>query len=371
MMKPKILIIDNSNALTGAFKSIWNYSQLLNNSYEFHYCLPKGSMVLRIIEGHNVPNLSLLFIEIGKNWKVFFYLPQLVINTLKLKRYCKMNQIKIVHINDLYNMTGVLLKICSDVKVVYHLRLLPSSYINKTYKIWVKIISRYADELIAVSQAAVAGAKQYSARNIKLLYDTVGSISPREIVKFPNDVVQFLYPSNYTLGKGQQYAIQAMAKVIAVNPNVYLTFVGSTFNRKGNCKFKEQLQNQIDVLKLAAFINLGEFESRLSERICKSDVVLNFSESESFSMVCLEALSYGTALIASDSGGPAELFEDKISGILVPNKDVEKMAEAMLLLAANQNLRIKMEQAGQIFVQKKFDVQLLASKLDEIYKGLL
>ena len=180
-----------------------------------------------------------------------------------------------------------------------------------------------------------------------------------------------MYPSNYTQGKGQQYAIQAMAKVIAVNPNVYLTFVGSTFNRKGNCKFKEQLQNQIDVLKLAAFINLGEFESRLSERICKSDVVLNFSESESFSMVCLEALSYGTALIASDSGGPAELFEDKISGILVPNKDVEKMAEAMLLLAANQNLRIKMEQAGQIFVQKKFDVQLLASKLDEIYKGLL
>jgi glycosyltransferase involved in cell wall biosynthesis len=370
-MKPKILIIDNSTGITGAFKSIWNYSQLLRNSYEFHYCLPKSSTVLKVIEGHNVPTFGLLFIEIGRNWKVFFYLPQLVSNTLKLKRYCKNNQIKIVHVNDLYNMIGVLLKIGSDIKVVYHIRLLPSSYISKTYKIWVKVISKYADELIAVSQAAVAGAKQYSTRNIKLLYDSVGSISRKEIVKSPNDVIQFLYPSNYTLGKGQQYAIQAMAKVIAVNPHVYLTFVGGTFNRKGNRKFKEQLQNQINALKLTAFITLGEFENNLSDQIYSSDIVLNFSESESFSMVCLETLSYGTALIASDSGGPSELFENNISGILVPNKDVEKMATAMLSLAGNNELRSKLAQEGQRYVQIKFDATLLARQLDQFYKGLL
>ena len=38
------------------------------------------------------------------------------------------------------------------------------------------------------------------------------------------------------------------------------------------------------------------------------DMVLNFSEAESFSLTCLDALYYGVPLIATDCGGPAELF---------------------------------------------------------------
>ena len=56
--------------------------------------------------------------------------------------------------------------------------------------------------------------------------------------------------------------------------------------------------------------------------------MLNFSESESFSMTCLESLYYGTPLIATDSGGPAELFKHGESGHLVPNRDVQAMAKA-------------------------------------------
>ena len=98
--------------------------------------------------------------------------------------------------------------------------------------------------------------------------------------------------------------------------------------------------------------------------------MLNFSESESFSLTCLDALVYGTPLIASDCGGPAELFEHNHSGILVPNKDVPAMTRAILDLAANENKRRRFSQEGKKFVQEKFKALNTYCKLKALYQSV-
>ncbi len=371
-MRPRILIIDNSTGLTGAFKSIFSYTQLLTHRYEFHFCLPHNSFVLKTLENSNVPYLTLPFIELSKSWLSLFYLPALFSNTWRLRTYCKKNNIRIVHVNDLYNMTGVLLKILLAVKIIYHIRLLPTSYIGKTYRWWIKIISASADVLLAVSNSTIKSANKFTRRHINLLYDTSGITSSQKTqIERNNERIEFLYPANYTLGKGQQYAIRAMERVVATNTKVHLTFVGGTFDKKANKEFKDQLQQEIDHRKLDNYITLGAFEEDMLSRITQSDIVLNFSESESFSMVCLEVLSCERALIATDSGGPSELFENGISGILVQNRDIIKMADAMILLAHDSDLRKSMGEEGRRFVLEKFDPQLQSAKLNEYYERLL
>ena len=71
------------------------------------------------------------------------------------------------------------------------------------------------------------------------------------------------------------------------------------------------------------------FAEKISEEYLDAAIVLNFSESESFSLTCLEAMFYGRPVIATRSGGPSEIIDHNESGILVDVKDVDAMANAM------------------------------------------
>jgi len=104
--------------------------------------------------------------------------------------------------------------------------------------------------------------------------------------------------------------------------------------------------------------------------ITKADLVLNLSESESFSMVCLEALKAGAPLVASDCGGPGEIIEHMRSGWLVPNRDVVAAADAIETLATDRGLRNRFRLEGRKRARSKFDVRENARQLSGLYSAL-
>ncbi|MFM8744584.1 MAG: glycosyltransferase, partial [Cytophagales bacterium] len=103
----------------------------------------------------------------------------------------------------------------------------------------------------------------------------------------------------------------------------------------------------------------------------KADVVLMFSESESFSMVCYEALFYGKPLIASDCGGPRELVENNVSGLLVTNRDTHAMANAMCTLVNYNELRYVLSINARKAIRDKMVDNLVSTKLGEVYKHFI
>lgn len=108
------------------------------------------------------------------------------------------------------------------------------------------------------------------------------------------------------------------------------------------------------------------FEENIFELMSHHDVVLNFSESESFSMVSLEALLMGKVLIATDSGGPKELFENGKSGFLV-ERDIQAIKSKMVLVASDAELRREIGIEGKRVASLKFDHITSAKRLKEIY----
>jgi glycosyltransferase involved in cell wall biosynthesis len=113
------------------------------------------------------------------------------------------------------------------------------------------------------------------------------------------------------------------------------------------------------------------FVKDVEQKIKEADIVLNFSESESFSLTCLDALFYGTPLIATDCGGPAELFEHGRSGCLVPNMDVQAMKNAILDLAGDPAKRQLFADQGRSYVRAKFNPRHTFGKLRKTYLSLL
>src|SRR5262249_38619380 len=93
---------------------------------------------------------------------------------------------------------------------------------------------------------------------------------------------------------------------------------------------------------------------------------LNFSVSESFSMTVLEASAKGVPVIATRSGGPAEIIEDGISGILVPVDDVASMAAAIRLLVCNRDYRSSIGRAAAERVRGTFSLDGFCRQLREV-----
>lgn len=367
----KILIIENSLGFTGAFKSIFQVTSSLVSQFEFIYLIPKGSKNVVQLKKSPFKVIEFKFIEISRSYKTLLYLPWLIYNSVKIIKQLKKTPVDIVHVNDMYNMLGVMIKILTPkVKLVYHIRLLPNSYVKGLYSIWKNIIESYADEIICVSETV---ASNFSKERVKVIYDSIKTshIEPVTSSKPTNDNLNILYLANYTPGKGHRQAIESLSKISLNINNAQLVFFGGTLNKAKNIRFKISLIQYSQKSGLADSVFFNGFSSFPEQEFAKADLMLNFSESESFSMTTLEALAHGIPIIATDCGGPSEIIENGLSGLLVPVNDIDAMSSAIKTLISDKSLRLSLSQNGQQRVNMKFKFEEQTSKLFNVYNRLL
>ncbi len=365
-----ILLIDNSPAFTGAFKSVFQAAQTLKKHYRFVFVIPANSTNDSLLEQAGFTVIQLNFLEIAKTPKAIFYLPVLLYNAFKIRGIAKREGIGIVHVNDLYNLTGIVAKwLMPQIRLVYHVRLLPTSYAGTLYPFWRNLILCYADRILCVSEAV---AKYFSSAKTTVIYDTLPrSYGALAAGHSPNPEFTILYLANYIPGKGHQQALEAFARARPDMPPARLVFYGDTWQKKKNERFKQQLVNRAHHLAIADSVVFNGFAEDTAAVISRADLMLNFSESESFSMTTLEALACGTPVIVTNCGGPAEIVKNGRSGLLVPVNDIAAMAAAIVRLAKDPGLRAKLSRAGVKQVRGKFDPNEQIIRLNTLYKGLL
>lgn len=369
---PRVLIIENSKAYTGAFKSIFAFSEYLSDRFEFFYCLPSDSQVRKLISKNLI---TIPFLELRKSlWVVMLYLPYLLLNSIRIHRFCKRQDISIIHVNDLYNLCGIIIKFLRpSYKVVYHIRLMRGSYVGFFYDIWLRLALKHADHVIYVSNAVKKSiADRYVKTKVTIIYDAIPEHEnyPDEILH-PHLKIKLLYLANYISGKGQNYALQAFKIAKDKLQNCLLVFAGGDMGLEKNKKYKLELLDLATELGIENSVQFTDFVSDSELLIKTSDILLNFSESESFSMTCLEAMFYGTPVIASDSGGPADLIENEITGLLVPNRNINIMAEAIVRLSSDTQLRSRLAISAKLRAKTKFSLKKSAESLAVVYNDLI
>lgn len=368
----KILIIDNSQGVTGAFKAIFHVANSLKNDFEFHFALSANDQLAGSLRRNGLLHINVNFVEISKHWNLILYFPFLIINSYRLIRYIKKHSIAVVHVNDLYNMTGVVIKLFHpSVQLIYHVRLLPGSYAGALYRFWIGLIGKYSDKIIVVSDCVQREVIKYTkSKKIERIYDFFeleekwpGSLRDDEVVKF-------LYPANFTRGKGHEYAIRSFRTAYAVNNSIRLTFAGSHFNKKRNRIFKDKLLEEASDLINEGCVLFTEAVTDIEKLIKEHDVLLNFSESESFSMTCYEASYYGIPSIVTDCGGPTEFISHEVTGLVVPRQDTVSMSHSIVKLASNRNKRIELGRQSRAFIKRRITEESALDHYRMIYELL-
>lgn len=353
---------------TGAYHSFLCFVGKLSSRIDFFYAVPEGCWTTNDkIPADRVGVFR--FVELSKSWSIIWYLPQLIINTLKIRKWLKQQAIEIVHVNDLYNMIGVCLKLLTpEIKLIYHVRLRRSSYVKPLFNSWVWVISKVADTIIPVSETVYRDLVVQPGKALRI-YDAVDDFwQPLGSPDKNRGRLRLLYVSNYIPGKGQDYALEAFKIVYSHQPNVTLRLVGVTGGQPENERYLSSLKQFILNNKLQNLVTIVDQPSDIRHYMAMSDVLLMFSESESFSLVCLEALACGRPVIATKCGGPEEIIRHQTNGILVDNRDINAMAGAILKLCSNPDIVARFSTNSRIDFNDKFNPNILADQLYKIYK---
>ena len=82
----------------------------------------------------------------------------------------------------------------------------------------------------------------------------------------------------------------------------------------------------------------------------------------------LEAMALGKVCLASDVGGLRELIEDGVTGLLHKPGDVNGLAEKILQLASDRDLRERLARDGQSTVRRDREWSTIAARYEDVYR---
>ena len=369
--KPVVLIVENSIDATGALKSIIRTAYGLCSFFDFEFIIPKNSKGRLLIEDKGFNTIhELPMRELSKRFSsLILYVPFLIVNAIRLNRVVKKKGISIIHVNDLYNLLPVALRLMSNsTPYICHIRFLPDRFPSWLFNFWLKLHFRFAEKIIVVSKSVEKMLPPHP--KIIVIHDELPAeeIYPERLPDIDSKPhYTFLYLSNFMIGKGQDFALLAFAQIHETLPLWKLRFVGGDMGLKKNRDYINSLKQSAEKLNIGEKIEWVGFTKDVEWEYKQATIVLNFSESESFSITCLEALYYGKPLIASDCGGPGEIIDIGITGILVSNRDGNSMAEAMKGLALAKSKREEMGLAARYAVREKFSAEKTSFRLKAIY----
>ena len=364
MTRPAILIIENAVDITGGLISVLRSSRALRDQYQFTFLLPAGSRAKIMVTDAGFQAYELPLAELRKNFfSILAYIPLLLVNVIRLKSILRVANPSLIVVNDFYNLIpGAYRMLGGKIPYVCFIRFVPSRFPGMLVKLWMSINLRYAVKIIAVSDTVVRDCP----RNDKIvqIYDP---LPEKNTPYHPSGGTTILCLANFTRGKGQEFVLEAFSQIRNEYPFWKLRFVGSDMGLQKNRKFREELKARAQLLGIEAQTEWLPATNTPDAEYAAAAFTVNFSESESFSLTCLESLYAGRTVVATRSGGPAEIVDDQVSGILVPVGGVDEMAKAMRILISDTGRREMMSRTGYERVRQKFSNAGTVERLSAVY----
>jgi len=199
----------------------------------------------------------------------------------------------------------------------------------------------------------------------------------RDLLGIPKEVILILSVGRYHKKKGYEYLLKAMSYVLEKNQNVKCLIIG---------KGLEILREPIDELNLSKHVILLKqqfFHLKNDSHFMKNvkndlllaayktcDVFVSSSLIEGFSLAVVEAMAAGLPIIATNVSGNEDAVKDGINGFLVDPKNPQAIAEKILLLIQNHQLRKSMGSMSRKLANR-YDWEIIVRKYLKEYINLL
>ena len=246
----------------------------------------------------------------------------------KIFYYMKKYKINIIYFFGLRSiLCGIIPAVLLKIKTVNALRGDLDNYRSWYNRLLEKILSHFIDFWIANSKYALLNATirgEAKRQKSKIIYNGIKQIARKNKFSSTN-LLNIIVVANIQVYKGHRYLIRALSLLNEDQlKSIKVKFVGKNL-------FGDVINKLIKEYNLNSVIACLGYRSNVHEYLMESDLFILPSETESFPTAILEAMSFGLPVIATNVGGVSELIKNDNSGILVPSKDSNKLADAISL----------------------------------------
>lgn len=163
--------------------------------------------------------------------------------------------------------------------------------------------------------------------------------------------------------KGPGYFVEAAEEVAK-------KFTKTKFIVVGEGGLRQRLENQVEGMGLKDRFIFTGWREDIPEILSIMDILVLPSLNEAVGIVLIEAQVLGVPVVATNVGGIPEIVIDGMNGILIPPRDPQALAQAVVKLLKDEALRRKMGDAGREWVRDRFSVESMIEKLEKLYKDL-
>jgi len=170
--------------------------------------------------------------------------------------------------------------------------------------------------------------------------------------------------------KGARHLIQAMPKIQASVPYAQLEIIGDGPLRSALEKEAKALRaNTIFTGKKPPEFVVNELKT--AEVLCAPSVTATSGDQEGLPISIMEALASGVPVISSYSAGIAEAISDGENGYLLEEADQEGIANRIINLLTNPELRSSQAKHARQTALEKFNLARQCQKLEKIYENVI
>ena len=164
--------------------------------------------------------------------------------------------------------------------------------------------------------------------------------------------------------KGQRYLIDAAPLVIREIPDTRFVIIGQG-------KLESALQKQIRNHRLERHVILAGFRPDVLSLHKGFDVFVMSSVTEGLGTSLLDAMASARPVVATRTGGIPEVVEDDETGLLVPPRNPQALAHAIVRLLRDEPLRQRMAAAGLARVRAHFSADRMVQQTLDVYARLV
>lgn len=159
--------------------------------------------------------------------------------------------------------------------------------------------------------------------------------------------------------KGNEYLVEAARTVLKEAPDTHFCIVGEG-------ELGSELEALARRLGVAGRVRFAGFTRDVAGALAAFDVVAFPSLWEGTPLTAFEALAAGRPIVATDADGLSDILHHDRDAIIVPKRDPEALARALVTLLRNPDRRAELAAAAAV-TGAAYDISVFVRKLERLY----
>jgi len=308
---------------------------------------------------------------------------RLPISIASLARYIRRERIDILQCSAVPRVGALALPLArlSGAKLLLHYHVIPGRYAGLR-GFAEGLAARHADRAVAVSHFMADRVRTHTPDvavdvvangvDCERFHPGIDGSKIRQEYGIKDDEVLVLQLARIIQQKRQEDTIRAFSLARRQVPNLRLLVVGWEDPRYNGpfAGYSAELEHLRAQENLGDSLVIADARPEAPELVAACDIVAMPSIEDAWNLAVTEAMAGGKPVIGTESGGIPEQIVEGVTGFLVPVQSPEVLAERMVTLAQDPDLRVRFGLAGRRRAELQFNETYVASGFASTYRAM-